>query len=248
MAVPSNRTEFKAQILRALGAPVISLNLDDTQVEDGIDDALSFWRDYHYDAQDKTYIAHILTQEEVDSKEIVLDPSISAVTRIFKFVGDANQGTSDSIFNVDYQLRLNDLWDLTSVNLSGYVIARQYISQIDDILNVDFLLRFREYEGVLRLDTNKERLYVGQYIIIEAYQYLDENTTRIWSNRVLRQLATAYVRRRWANNMLKFKNQQLAGGVTLNVDSIMEEARLEIEKLEANFIQKYSAIDESFLY
>lgn len=246
MADPRTRDEFKERIYQNLGVPVIEVNIADEQVENCIDDALSFWRDYHYDAQNKIYIAHQLTQQDVDTKKIALDPSISAVTRIFKFVGDAASGAgSDDIFNVDYQLRLNDLWDLTSVNLGGYVIARQYINMIDDILNVDLQVRFKELEGVLYIDTAAFRLPVGQYLMIEAYQNLTGDG--IWRSRVFRQLATAYARRQWALNMLKYEGTVLPGGVTVNATNMLQVADMEIQKNERDFILNYQAPDEFYM-
>ena len=47
MASPTTREEFKDYILRKLGAPVIEINVAEEQVEDRVDEAVSFWRDYH---------------------------------------------------------------------------------------------------------------------------------------------------------------------------------------------------------
>ena len=49
MAVPTTRESFKTYCLRRLGEPVVDVNVDDDQVEDRIDDALAFYRDYHYE-------------------------------------------------------------------------------------------------------------------------------------------------------------------------------------------------------
>ena len=48
MAQPTTREEFKDYLLRKLGAPVIEINVADEQVDDRVDEAVSFWRDYHY--------------------------------------------------------------------------------------------------------------------------------------------------------------------------------------------------------
>lgn len=46
MAAPTTRAQFKEYCLRRLGKPVIEINVDDTQVEDRIDDALRYyWED-----------------------------------------------------------------------------------------------------------------------------------------------------------------------------------------------------------
>ena len=48
MAVNSRET-LKQYALRALGSPVLEINVDDDQLEDRIDEALEHWRKYHYD-------------------------------------------------------------------------------------------------------------------------------------------------------------------------------------------------------
>ena len=47
MALPTSREEFKQYCLRKLGAPVIEINVDDSQLEDRIDDALQLFAEYH---------------------------------------------------------------------------------------------------------------------------------------------------------------------------------------------------------
>ena len=43
MSKPATRQQLKDYALRRLGAPVIDINVDDSQVEDCIDDALQFF-------------------------------------------------------------------------------------------------------------------------------------------------------------------------------------------------------------
>jgi hypothetical protein len=43
MATPSSREGLKQYALRALGKPVIEINVDDDQLEDRIDEALQYY-------------------------------------------------------------------------------------------------------------------------------------------------------------------------------------------------------------
>ena len=43
MAIPNSRSALKEYCLRNLGKPVIDINVDDDQVEDRIDEALSIF-------------------------------------------------------------------------------------------------------------------------------------------------------------------------------------------------------------
>ena len=66
MAQPTTRTEFKEWCLRKLGKPVIEINVDIDQVDDRVDEALSYYWDYHFDGAEKVYYKHQLTQEDKD--------------------------------------------------------------------------------------------------------------------------------------------------------------------------------------
>tara|TARA_E500000178_G_scaffold355073_1_gene426333 strand:+ start:75 stop:1049 length:975 start_codon:yes stop_codon:yes gene_type:complete len=61
MARITSKSEFKEYCLRKLGKPVIQINIDDTQVEDRVDDAFEYYRDYHYDATEKVFLKHEIT-------------------------------------------------------------------------------------------------------------------------------------------------------------------------------------------
>ena len=40
----ATRDQLKQYALRALGAPVLEINVDDTQLEDRLDEALDYWK------------------------------------------------------------------------------------------------------------------------------------------------------------------------------------------------------------
>jgi len=54
----------------------------------------------------------------------------------------------------------------------------------------------------------------------------------VWNDRWLKAYATQKIKYQWGSNLSKFAGVQLPGGVTLDGPRIMEEARLELEKME----------------
>ena len=66
MSIPNSRELFKDYILRKIGAPVIEINVAEEQVEDRIDEAVSFWRDYHYNGSQQVYLKHKITASIVN--------------------------------------------------------------------------------------------------------------------------------------------------------------------------------------
>ena len=65
MAKPNSRSTFLDYCLRALGAPVIEINVDDDQADDRIDEALQFYQAYHMDAIEKIYLKHKVTNSQL---------------------------------------------------------------------------------------------------------------------------------------------------------------------------------------
>ena len=80
MAIPSSRENLIDYCKRRLGFPVIDINVDDDQVEDRIDDALQFYQDYHYDAIQKIYLKHYVTQTDVDRQYIDMTQASGSAT------------------------------------------------------------------------------------------------------------------------------------------------------------------------
>tara|TARA_Y100001973_G_scaffold76160_1_gene111315 strand:+ start:2621 stop:3376 length:756 start_codon:yes stop_codon:yes gene_type:complete len=250
--MPLSKTEtyekVKDYCLRHCGFPVIDIQIADEQIDDAISDAFNFWREYHYEGTERRYLAHEISQDDINNRHITLPVGVQAVIRVLNYGSNAAR-SSNAFTNVQYQLRLNDMWDLSSVNMSDYWIARQYISLIDDILNGDLQFRFTKHNNLLHIDLDWDQEFkVGQYILIELTQYVDgDEYGMIYDNWVLKQLAASYTKLRWGNNLLLFDGVQLPGGVTLNGERIIEQAKDEIEKYQQEFIMKYSEPDDFFL-
>jgi hypothetical protein len=61
MSSPSSRQNLIDYCLRSLGHPVIEINVDDDQLEDRVDEAIQFYRDFHYDAVEAVYLKEQIT-------------------------------------------------------------------------------------------------------------------------------------------------------------------------------------------
>jgi hypothetical protein len=109
MAKPNSRQTFIDYCLRSLGAPVVEINVDDDQVDDRVDEALQFYQHYHADAIEKVYLKHQVTSDDVTNGYIPINTLITDVVRVMPI----NDTTStNSLFDVKYQIHLNDVYDL----------------------------------------------------------------------------------------------------------------------------------------
>ncbi len=177
MAKPTTRTEFKDYCLRKLGHPVIQINVDDDQIEDRIDDALSFFHDYHFDGCEKLFMKHQITQADKDRGWIHCPDSVLFVTGVMPF---DSSSSSVNMFDLRYQLRLHDLYDFTSVSYVSYEITMQHIQTLNMLFSGTPQFRFNRKQNKLFLDVNwSTDLQVGEYVILECYRKLSPDVFTI---------------------------------------------------------------------
>lgn len=239
MASPTTRTEFKNYCLRRLGAPVIEINVDDDQVEDRIDDALRYYWDYHFDGAEKLYYKHAITAEDKNNKYIIMPENIIGVVNLFSIADPSIR--SDDLFNIRYQIALNDLYTLTSVSMVPYFLVMENLALISEMLVGKQPIRYNKNMNKLYCDMDWGRLNEGEFLLVEAYQVVDpEIYPDVWKDRWMMQYATALIKRQWGSNLTKFSGMQLPGGLTFNGQKIYDDAVAEITDLEKNMIASYS--------
>ena len=239
MAVPSTRKEFKEYCLRALGKPVIEINVDDDQVDDRIDQALRYYWDYHFDGTEKIYYKHQVDQDTIDTKQIQLPENIIGAVSLFP-IGDPATSSGD-IFNIRYQIALNDLYTLTSVGLVPYYMAMEHLATVQEILVGKVPIRYNRHRNILHMDMDRRKLRLGEFLIIEAYEVVDPDTySDVWGDRWLQHYTSQLIKRQWGANLTKFEGLQLPGGVTFNGQKIYDDANEEIRRLEEEMVNNYS--------
>ena len=166
-----------------------------------------------------------------DNKYVELPDLVYGVTKVMS-VGQAS--SSKNIFDLQYQLRLNDLYDLTSTSIIYYKTVMSHLALLDLELNGHTMYRFNRRMGRLYLDINwATDVTIGEYIIVECYRALDPNVfTKVWNEPWLKHYVTALFKKQWGTNLKKFSGLQLPGGVTLDGDKLYDEAMNEIKDLE----------------
>jgi hypothetical protein len=239
MANPTSRQGLIDYALRKLGAPVIEINVDDDQLEDRVDEALQFYQEYHSDAILKVYYKHQITSTDVANEYVTLPDAITSVQRILPL---SEENSTVNMFDARYQISLNDIFDLGNLgNLSNYAMIQNYMTTLDMMLNGTEHVRFSRHMNRLHIDTDwGSDIKEGQYIIIDAFQIIDpESYNDVYNDMFLKRYVTALVKMQWGSNLSKFEGMQLPGGVTINAQRIMEEAREEITKIEEEMQLKY---------
>jgi len=239
MAQPTTRAEFKEFCLRALGKPVIEINVDDDQVDDRVDQSLRFYYDYHFDGTEKIYYKHLVDANTIANMYIDLPENIIGAVKMFPM--DSISTSSGDIFNIRYQIALNDLYTLTNVALIDYYMTMEHLAMVQEVLVGKPQIRYNRHRNRLHIDETKGDLVQGKYILIEAYEIVDPATySDVWSDRWLQNYTTQQIKRQWGTNLTKFEGLQLPGGVTFNGIKIYDDADAEIKRLEEEMITNYS--------
>ena len=236
MAVPSTKATFKEYCLRALGKPVIDINVDDDQVDDRIDEAIQYFAQYHVDGVERMYLKYLVTADDItrmttDTSESVTDNSVTttykradnflvvpssviSVVNVFPLSDRANL----NMFDVRYQLRLNDLYDFSSTSIVHYEMTMRHLDFLDHILVGEKPMRFNHLSNRLFIDMDwGTDITAGEYLIIEVFRKLDPDTyTDIYDDIYLKRYTTALIKKQWGQNLSKFSGTAMLGGVTLN--------------------------------
>lgn len=244
MAQPYSRQSLKDYCLRRLGAPVISINVDDQQLEDRLDDTLQIFSEYHFDGVERMFFPYQITAEDMVNQYIDTDKlskNIITVRRVFPFGQGLNNTTN--MFSAQYQMHLQDYFGLRNgnFNLGYYEIAQQYVNMVQQMLEPEKSFNFSRVTNRLRIDTNwNDNLISGMYILVEAYVVLNaEQYPEIFNDRLLKEYYTAMVKRQWGQNLSKFSGIQLLGGVQMDGQKIYDDAQTQIDKIEEQLQDKY---------
>lgn len=240
MAKPISRETLIDYCLRQLGAPVIEINVDEDQIEDRIDDALQFYQEYHSDAIYRYYLKHEVTADDVTNEYLPISDNILFVQRIFPV--NENSTTGGSLFNANYQIRMNDLYNLNFAgSIQYYEQLQQHMSLLDMKLNGSEAVRFNRHMNRLHIDFEwGTDIKEGQFLIVDCYRIVEPETfTDVYNDMFLKRYATALIKKQWGANLIKFEGMQLPGGVTLNGRQLFDDATQEIEKIEEEMQLKY---------
>ncbi len=296
MAIPNTRATLKDYCLRALGKPVIDVNVDEDQVEDRIDEALQYFAQYHTDGVERMYLKYKITADDLvrlkknisynvdekgtvafnieledgtntllegkgdliqqDGAAIITEDStlvrttyeenqnylivpdhVLSVVNIFPLSDRANL----NMFDVRYQLRLNDLYDFSSTSIVHYEMTMKHLDFLDHILVGEKPIRFNQLSNRLYIDQDwTNDVNADEYIIIECYRKLDPTQhTSIFDDIYLKRYTTALIKRQWGQNLSKFSGTAMLGGVTLNGPELFSTALAEVQKLEEEIRSNY---------
>lgn len=240
----NSRQELKDYALRALGHPVILINVDDDQLEDRIDDALQLFYQYHADGSEIVFLHHQITQQEKETKTIVLPSDVLSVLSVYDGTAAAGGGsTGIADVNLQYQAFITDFLNgkrLTDGGVSKFYVTMTYLQGLSDTFSSPSRKEFNLHNNKLSMHGDWAGLEVGHWVAIECYRPVTELTTAdVFNNYWLKQYVVALFKYQWGSNLMKFSGVTLPGQVQVNAEGIFGAGQAEKDKLEQELHDKY---------
>jgi len=271
MAQPSSREGLIDYAKRQLGFPVLEINVADEQFQDLLDDAIQIYQERHYDGIARMYLKYKITQDDIDRGQarggdstlgittttttstvglsttfdleennnyIQMPPSVIGVNQIFKVRSDT---VYDGLFNIRYQLFLNDLYAFGSIDLLQYSMVQTKLEDITFLLNPNVRYRFNIRQDRLYIDIDwGAAVNVGDYLVIDCFRILDpDDFTKVYNDQFLKRYFTALCKKQWGMNLIKFQGVQLPGGIQLNGRQIYDDGVRELDEIRAKMSSDY---------
>ena len=252
MATPTSRSELKDYCLRKLGFPVIDINVDDDQLEDRIDDALAKFRDFHYDGTESIYLAIKADGTLAANNYYDLPNNIIGVTRVLPITGasiSSNASDGFNIFDINYQIRLNDFYNLTSSSYVYYYIAREHLEMLNMITVGEIPFEYNRKVNRIQLHSKiSNKATSDDYIVLDAVRIVDPSTyTKVFNDTWVKEYTTALFKHQWGSNITKYSNYTLPGGLVVNGDKIYADAVQEVAALEEKLRDVYEEPSAMFV-
>jgi len=271
MAQPSSREGLIDYAKRQLGFPVLEINVADEQFQDLLDDAIQIYQERHYDGIARMYLKYKITQDDIDRGQarggdstlgittttttstvglsttfdleennnyIQMPPSVIGVNNIFKVRSDT---VYDGLFNIRYQLFLNDLYAFGSIDLLQYSMVQTKLEDITFLLNPNVRYRFNIRQDRLYIDVDwAAAVNVDDYFVIDCFRILDpDDFTRVYNDPFLKRYFTALCKKQWGMNLIKFQGVQLPGGIQLNGRQIYDDGVAELAEIRSKMASDY---------
>ena len=255
---------------RQLGFPVLEINVADEQFQDLLDDAIQIYQERHYDGIARMYLKYKITQDDIDRGQarggdstlgittttttstvglsttfnieennnyIQMPPSVIGVNQIFKVRSDT---VYDGLFNIRYQLFLNDLYAFGSIDLLQYAMVQTKLEDITFLLNPDVRYRFNIRQDRLYIDVDWAQINKDDFFVIDCFRILDpDDFTKVYNDQFLKRYFTALCKRQWGQNLIKFQGVQLPGGIQLNGRQIYDDGERELAEIRAKMASDY---------
>ena len=131
-----------------------------------------------------------VNKNNYDNKYFDLTDFITGVSRVLQL---SNKTSGTSMFDVRYQLMLNNIQSLTNTDIIYYTQLKTHFNLINDLMTGQKPVRFNRHMNRLFVDMDwRADIAIGDYVIVEAFRILDPNQfTDVYNDYFLKKYATS---------------------------------------------------------
>lgn len=225
--------------LRKLGAPLVNIEVDDSQIHDILTDALALYSKQHFESLRTFFWTIRISPVNVKKGYVPFPPDVLEIIDV-KVPSEGLRQSSDLLDNIPYQIFNQYSYSSTSSSATDmqdslvfYQVSRMMVETLRSVFQSVVQFQWRELEKKLYL---YKRLKVGTVLLIEGSRMVDPDDPSydyIWNSAFLKKYVTALIGRQWGVNVgLKYKNVPASAGVTLDGEKILERYDAEVKEIE----------------
>mgnify|MGYP003645405461 CR=1 FL=1 len=267
LASPQNRDEFKSYINYKLGAPVLEVNVADEQMDVAINDAFQFFNERnHFNGVERGYLIFNMDEVMTDSYEsyapvesndgvehkqqnnyIVLPDDVVGVVQIMRTSGNSLGGgivPGGMIYPMLLGSLTGDSCGNVNATLTSFYAIQEYLALIEWMFNNPKSFNFNQrthrlwVDGSLGKRGNSGNLFVIECMIKPNPDLFPD----LWNDLWLKDYATELVRLQWGQNLSKYSQVQLPGGIVINGQQILSDAQTNLTKIRERFSMDFADI------
>lgn len=230
-----NRQQLQDWIMKKLGAPVLDVELETSQIVDNIDDSLQLFSRHAGDVIYRSAMVLTLTAG-IDTYDIP-----TSVKTVLSFETSRSIGEGVNVLfsplNQMYNLGFLNFFSGTfGAGLATYEIGMQYLRNTERMLTAPFEVHFNKYEHTVKILPKPTEALFG---VLEVYTEYDPGTAdsdiynEYWIKWYSLALSKISLGRLWS----KYLGMTIPGGATLNGSQMLQEGITEKLALEEMLVK-----------
>lgn len=234
MARITTKAGLRNYVKSQLGAPSITIEVTDGQIDEIIDDTIQKFTEYAYGTLEGTVIVQINGAGEY--------PMPEAMTNLIKL----SKGSTSNLTNFSANFGAGyvpDLWSeqffsgsLTGDIMPSIIAISTTKAMLDKFFSDDIAYNYNPYKNVLQVLEN----YTGGCVLHYQYEYIaNDEGDGIFNHEWIKQFTKAKVKELWGTVTGKY-DQALVGGARINYSDMKSEANEEIARLHEELLTKWS--------
>lgn len=221
-------------IKSTLGAPIIKVDVTDTQIENIIDNAVQKFTEYAYGTLEAAVVIQLNGKGEYampDTMTNLLKLSKGGTSNLTNFNANFGSGYVPNIWSQQYFSG-----SLTGDIIPAIIGISTTTAMLEKYFGDDIVYNFNPHRKILQV----LEAFEGPAVLYYQYEYLaDEQNDLIYNHEWIKEYTVAQTRYQWGNNTGKI-DREIVGGGKINYNDMKSEATAEIERLNGELLTKWS--------